>query len=137
MLAPAPATAQSLAVKATSTGSTTDANISSPAITALTVDAPSHRELKQLLKNPNRTAEEERRIAAWYWKEAQQCARIAQENAQLAQEYASRTRFEPNVNFQEGTLQHCRDVARLYSEKAAADRRVAQQHEHMAIAYRR
>jgi hypothetical protein len=136
MLAAIGARGQALTGKSTARASA-DTDSSSDEIAALTSEAPSHRELKQLLKKTSRTAEDERRIAAWYWKEARHAARIAQENAQLAQEYARRTRFEPNGNYPEGTLKHCRDIAWLYAEKAAADRRVAQEHEQIAIAYRR
>jgi hypothetical protein len=93
---------------------------SSPGTTVLTVDAPSRQELKNLLKSPRRTAEDEQRIAAWYWKEAHHFVKIAQDNTQLADEYASRTRFEPNANDLYGTLRHCRDLAWLYTQKAEA-----------------
>ena len=95
------------------------------------VAVPKKSELKALLRNA-RTADDQKRIAAWYWKEAQHFAKIAQDNAQLANEYANRTRFEPNANYPEGTLRHCRDLARLYAQKAETARRVAIEHEQMA-----
>ena len=134
MLLPATAMGQSLTANAAASSSKTNMGSSSPGLTVVTVDAPSHWELKKLLKNPRRTAEGERRIAAWYWKEAQHFAKIAQDNMQLADEYASRTRFEPNANYPHGTLSHCRDLAWIYTQKAEAARRVAQQHEQTSIA---